>query len=106
MDNLPEFWTQVASALWPGYWNPEAKWMCAQPSWLCGPPAARGVTCEECEEGLMMAIEQLVSEEAVTVIVDALSGPRFCAAEADPETCADVFHDIIPKAMVAFGKAV
>merc|ERR1719244_1117879 len=49
MDNLPDFWTKVANVLWPGYWNPEAEWMCAQEEGLCGPPAARDVTCEECK---------------------------------------------------------
>merc|ERR1719244_1619413 len=106
LDNLPDFWTKVSNVLWPGYWDPEAEWMCAQEEGVCGPPAGRGGTCEECEEGIVVAIEQLLSEEAISVVVDALSGPRFCGAQADQESCSDVIHDLIPKGMVAFDKAI
>merc|ERR1719283_429625 len=27
--NLPGFWAQIAALLWPGYWDPNAEWMCA-----------------------------------------------------------------------------
>merc|ERR550525_1466022 len=27
--NLPGFWAAIAVELWPGYWDPNAQWMCA-----------------------------------------------------------------------------
>ena len=29
VDGLPGFWADIAMLLWPGYWDPEADWMCA-----------------------------------------------------------------------------
>ena len=28
VDQLPAFWSRVAMVLWPGYYSPEAEWMC------------------------------------------------------------------------------
>merc|ERR1719435_749089 len=64
---LPDFWTKIAAVLWPGYWNPEADWMCAT---LCG-KAVRDVTCEECTSGIQAGIDQLLSEEFINGIVEA-----------------------------------
>merc|ERR1711872_509853 len=59
---LPDFWSRVAMVLWPGYYNAEAEWMCAT-------------------NGIAASIEQLLSEEFVMGIVDALSGDGFCGME-------------------------
>merc|ERR1719244_25524 len=103
LENLPEFWILVANLLWPGYWNPNAEWMCAQDG-LCGPPAVRDISCEECQEGLNLGLEQLLSEEAINIIVEQLSGPAFCGADADPEGCAEFMTVLIPTALAAFSE--
>ena len=46
-----------------------------------------------------MAISQLLSEEFIGGIVDALSGEGFCGMEEDPEMCAKVIQDLIPVAL-------
>merc|ERR1712055_784011 len=35
VEKLPAFWSQIASMLWPGYYNPEEEFMCMQEG-LCG----------------------------------------------------------------------
>ena len=40
VEKLPAFWNQIAMVLWPGYWNADAEWMCAQEG-LCGAPGSR-----------------------------------------------------------------
>merc|ERR1712130_572754 len=32
---LPGFWAGIAAILWPGYWDPTAEWMCADPVKAC-----------------------------------------------------------------------
>merc|ERR1712045_368042 len=92
---LPDFWMPVAMVLWPGYYNADAEWMCAP---LC---KAREITCEECFEGLQKGVEQLLQEETIAAIVEALSGDAFCAQEEDPERCATVIQTLIPLALPA-----
>ena len=45
------------------------------------------MTCEECTNGIMEDIEQLLSEPFVFEMVDALSGEGFCRTEEDIELC-------------------
>ena len=40
IEQLPAFWPPVAMVLWPGYFNPEETWMCAQEG-LCNVPDSR-----------------------------------------------------------------
>ena len=40
LGQLPAFWPKVAMVLWPGYFNPDAEWMCATED-LCGAPGTR-----------------------------------------------------------------
>ena len=40
LEQLPAFWPQVAMVLWPGYFNPDAEWMCATED-MCGTPGMR-----------------------------------------------------------------
>merc|ERR1711887_96202 len=94
---LPDFWTRIAAVLWPGYWNPEADWMCAGEG-PCG-AGLREMTCEECTSGIQAGIDQLLSEEVINGIVDALSGDGFCGIEEDPEMCANVIAELIPLAL-------
>eukprot|EP00092_Neocalanus_flemingeri_P011905 GFUD01012837.1.p1 GENE.GFUD01012837.1~~GFUD01012837.1.p1 ORF type:complete len:190 (-),score=42.54 GFUD01012837.1:96-665(-) len=104
VNGLPAFWTKIANVLWPGYYAPEATWMCAQEG-LCGAPATRTITCEECNEGIMATIEQINSEEFVSGIVDALSGDGFCGTVEDPELCATTIAVLIPLALPALAGA-
>merc|ERR1712036_149482 len=82
VDGLPDFWMKVAMVLWPGYYNADAEWMCAP---LC---KVREITCEECFDGLKKGVEQLLQEETIQAIVEALSGDAFCAQSEDSERCA------------------
>eukprot|EP00091_Calanus_sinicus_P015513 TRINITY_DN3383_c0_g1_i12.p1 TRINITY_DN3383_c0_g1~~TRINITY_DN3383_c0_g1_i12.p1 ORF type:complete len:201 (-),score=77.48 TRINITY_DN3383_c0_g1_i12:8-610(-) len=100
VEQLPAFWGRIAMVLWPGYFNPDAEWMCATED-VCGAPGTRGMTCDECLGGIQGAIEQLLSEEFVSGIVEALSGEGFCGMEEDPELCARVIADLIPAALPA-----
>merc|ERR1712156_705378 len=90
---LPDFWAQVAAVLWPGYFDPTAAWMCGNGKQL------REFTCDECKSGMMGAIDQLLSEEFVNGIVDALSGEGFCGQGENPEECANVISVLIPAAL-------
>merc|ERR1719328_997270 len=92
---LPDFWSRVAMVLWPGYYNADAEWMCAP---LC---KVREITCEECFEGLQKGVEQLLQEETIAAIVEALSGDAFCAQSEDSERCAGAIEVLIPLALPA-----
>merc|ERR1712215_201478 len=97
LEQLPAFWAKVAGVLWPGYYQPDAEWMCAQEG-LCG-PAARDINCEECFQGIQGSIDQLLSEPFINGIVEALSGDGFCGMEEDPELCANIIAELIPLAL-------
>merc|ERR1712115_759096 len=95
VEGLPDFWMQVAMVMWPGYYNADAEWMCAP---LC---KVREITCEECFEGLQKGVEQLLQEETIAAIVEALSGEAFCGQGEDPERCAAAIQTLIPLALPA-----
>ena len=57
------------------------------------------MTCDECVSGITAAIDQLLSEEFVTGIVEWLSGEEFCGMEEDPAMCAKVIAQLIPAAL-------
>ena len=61
----------------------------------------REITCEECFEGLQKGVEQLLQEETIAAIVEALSGDAFCGQGEDPERCAGVIQTLIPLALPA-----
>merc|ERR1719184_118076 len=98
MEGLPDFWTRIAGVLWPGYYDPSAAWMCGP---ICVETSVRDVTCEECLNGIQASIDQLLSEEVINGIVDALSGDGFCGMEEDPDMCAEVIPILIPAALPA-----
>ena len=39
LKELPAFWSEIAQALWPEYYNPEAEWMCGAKDFCGGPEA-------------------------------------------------------------------
>merc|ERR1711982_83283 len=98
VEKLPDFWGRVAAVLWPGYYDPTADWMCGP---ICTEQSPRDVTCEECTSGIQASIDQLVSEEFVSGIVDALAGDGFCGLEEDPDLCSQVIPILIPLALPA-----
>lgn len=100
VEELPAFWGQIVSVLWPGYFDADAEWMCATED-LCGAPGTRGMTCDECLGGIRAAIDQLLSDEFVSGIVEALSGDGFCGMGDDPERCAKAIAELIPLALPA-----
>merc|ERR1719318_1429638 len=72
---LPGFWADIANIMWPGYWDPEAEWMCGTEE-IC-PSQDRGMTCEECFSGIKSGIDQLLLPSTIAGIVEALSGDAF-----------------------------
>merc|ERR1712083_279369 len=98
LEGLPDFWTRIAAVLWPGYYNPRTDWMCGP---ICAKTSVREVTCDECLNGIQGSIDQLLSEEFINGIVDALSGDGFCGMEEDPDRCAEIIPILIPAALPA-----
>merc|ERR1712004_353046 len=80
---LPGFWAQIASLLWPEYWDPSAQWMCAP---ICAAPEDTVMTCDDCQAGVLAAIDQLLAPETLDRIVEILANGDFCAATGD-ERC-------------------
>merc|ERR1719357_662406 len=80
--NLPGFWAQIAALLWPGYWDPNAEWMCAP---ICAAPEETTMTCDSCQMGIQAAIDQLLAPETLDTIVDfrAQNGDERCPAAVD-----------------------
>merc|ERR1719334_1457414 len=54
VDGLPGFWQGIAMILWPGYWDPEAEWMCNTED-IC-PSQIRDMTCQDCFDGIKAVI--------------------------------------------------
>merc|ERR1712088_844914 len=101
VEKLPAFWSQIASMLWPGYYNPEEEFMCMQEG-LCGAPGSRdAMTCDECLAGIHASVDQLLTEEFVTGVVAWLSGEEFCGTMEDPEMCANIIAELIHAALPA-----
>ena len=46
-----------------------------------------------------MAIEQLLTEPVIDLLVSVMSGPGFCGAESDPERCVEVVTALLPRAI-------
>merc|ERR1711936_180268 len=107
---LPDFWMQVGAVLWPGYYDPTADWMCATDD-ICGAPefkkrlSLRDFTCEQCIGGIQDSIDQMLSEDFIAGIVEALSGDIFCDQSENAEECANVIAALIPVALPALAKA-
>merc|ERR1719184_763229 len=79
-DSLPEFWNMIAALLWPGYWDPNAEWMCAP---ICAAPEDTVMTCDDCKMGIQGAIDQLLAVETLDAIVDAFANGDFCTSQED-----------------------
>merc|ERR1712226_1258642 len=74
-ENLPDFWRSIAALLWPGYWNPEAEWMCAPE---CAAPEDGAMDCEACTAAADFVIRNglpLLASDA-----DASEFPAVCNA--------------------------
>merc|ERR1711997_60369 len=79
--SLPEFWNMIAALLWPGYWDPTGDWMCAP---ICEAPEDTVMTCDDCKMGIQAAIDQMLSPEAMDVIVEGISA-EICKDNPTPE---------------------
>merc|ERR1712226_90924 len=84
-ENLPDFWRSIAALLWPGYWNPEAEWMCGP---TCAAPEDTSMDCEACTTGIQGAMDQLLAAETIEAIIAAIT-PPLCADSADCAAAAD-----------------
>ena len=93
---LPAFWSRIALVLWPGYYSPEAEWMCGS-----GAGSAKSVTCDECLDGIQASIDQLFSGDFVSGIVAALSGDGFCGMEEDAKLIESTIEVFIPLALLS-----
>merc|ERR1712042_375512 len=56
---------------------------------------------DECFDGLKKGVEQLLQEETIQAIVEALSGDAFCAQSEDSERGAGAIEVLIPLALPA-----
>merc|ERR1719356_58973 len=88
---LPGFWAGIAAILWPGYWDPNAEWMCAP---ICAAPEDTVMTCDDCKRGIQGAIDQLLAVETLDTIVDFLANGDFCAQNGD-ERCPAAVDGVI-----------
>merc|ERR1711936_261341 len=77
----------LVSGLCPGVEDPTAEWMCAD---ICAAPEDVAMTCDNCKMGIQAAIDQLLSEEAMDVIVENIA-PQIC--ENNPTETCPVFVD-------------
>merc|ERR1711962_327708 len=89
--NLPGFWAQIAALLWPGYWDPNADWMCLH---ICEAPEDTNMTCDSCQMGIQAGIDQLLAPETLDTIVDFLANGDFCAQNGD-ERCPAAVDGVI-----------
>merc|ERR1711970_564039 len=83
---LPGLWAGIAAVLWPGYWDPNAEWMCAP---ICAAPEDTVMTCDDCKMGIQAAIDQMLSPEAMDIIVEGISA-ELCKENPTPECPAAV----------------
>merc|ERR1712010_139304 len=86
---LPGFWAAIAVILWPGYYDPNAEWMCAP---ICAAPEDTVMTCDDCKMGVQAGIDQMLAPETLDTIVEFLSGD-FCATTGE-DRCPE-FVDVI-----------
>merc|ERR1712088_222440 len=68
---LPDLWKAIALALWPGYYDPSAEWMCGP---TCAAPEDVDMTCDDCVAGIQASIDQLLDEVAYELVMDLVSG--------------------------------
>merc|ERR1719295_1994032 len=71
----------IAALLWPGYWDPNGEWMCAP---ICEAPEDVDMTCDDCKMGIQAAIDQMLSPEAMDIIVEGISA-EICKDNPTPE---------------------
>merc|ERR1711973_747225 len=86
VSGLPGLWNQIAALLWPGYWDPTAEWMCGP---ICAAPEDTVMTCDDCKMGIQAAIDQMLSPEAMDIIVGGISA-ELCKDNPTPECPAAV----------------
>ena len=53
-----------------------------------------------------MALEQLLSDEFVAGITDALAGDGFCGMQENAAVCAKIIHELIPYALPAIAGSI
>merc|ERR1711936_1543575 len=66
----------LVGELWPGYWDPNAQWMCGP---TCEAPEDIAMTCVACKMGIQAALEQLLAPDTIDDIVNILANGDFCA---------------------------
>merc|ERR1712107_833447 len=87
----PDFWRAIALRLWPGYYDPEAEWMCAPPF---QDPQDHILTCEECVQGLKASIDQLADPRSIDVIVERFLKSDCCFTIPD-ERCPQFLEAVL-----------
>merc|ERR1712179_765366 len=97
--STPCLTTSPPMSPWPSRWK--SCWQVSAPRWRPLRSVWREITCEECFDGLKKGVEQLLQEETIAAIVEALSGDAFCAQSEDAERCAAAIQTLIPLALPA-----
>jgi len=90
---LPDFWKAIALALWPGYYDPPAEWMCGP---ICAAPEDTDMTCDDCTSGIQATIDQLLSAEIMDGVVDAFVNGDFCETNGGgDERCPQIVDAVL-----------
>jgi len=90
---LPDLWKAIALALWPGYYDPPAEWMCGP---TCAAPEEVDMTCDACTSGIQASIDQLLSAESMDLIVDSFVNSDFCdTVVGGDERCPDILDAVL-----------
>jgi len=89
---LPSLWKAIALTLWPGYYDPSAEWMCGP---TCAAPEDVDMTCDGCVAGIQASIDQLLSAEAMDLVVDGFVNSDFCDQVGGDERCPDILDAVL-----------
>merc|ERR1719239_19505 len=82
----------MALALWPVYYDPPIEWMCGP---LCAAPEDTDMTCDDCTSGIQASIDQLLSAEAMDLVVDTFVNSAFCGALGGDERCPQIVEAVL-----------
>merc|ERR1719347_1398917 len=99
---LPDLWKAFALALWPGYYDPAAEWMCGP---TCAAPEDIDMDCEGCTGGIQASIDQLVSAEAMDLVVDAFVNSDFCTTVGGDERCPEILEAVLRNGLPVLASA-
>merc|ERR1719229_2107492 len=89
---LPHLWKAIALALWPGYYDPPAEWMCGP---TCAAPEEVDMTCDACTSGIKASISQLLSPAAMDAIITEFINSDLCESLGNDPRCPDIVDAVL-----------